>query len=189
MSPREKLLEAAFGVAACKLEGRTHVIDGVVTPNGTVALENAAWEFCKVDDPEKVRNRLSDVQYDLERAREKIKELSAKLDSSERNVRGLMSDARFWRDAARQAVSGWEALEDKLDSAVQILQAATDQALPGDAACKEIDRALELLVELDPLEPDDAPLMNQSVDIGNGQKLTLVEEETPLKGVGIVKDE
>ena len=52
MTPRQKLLEAAFGVSACQLEGRTHVPDdgvqaAVVTPNGTVRLEEAAREFTR----------------------------------------------------------------------------------------------------------------------------------------------
>lgn len=114
----------------------------------------------------------------------------ADLDEEVRELKQQLHDANvqaaFWRRAAEQAVAGWDALEDKIDEAIQILKAATEQALPGDEACKEIDRALALLVERSPLEPPTADLEHAlrelpEVDLGDGRKLRVVEDETPLK--------
>lgn len=86
--------------------------------------------------------------------------------------------AAFWRRATEQAVTGWDALEDKIDQAVQILQKATGFG--------DVKAALAILVELSPLEPPTAELEAvlrelPEVDLGDGHKLRVVEEETPLK--------
>lgn len=109
-----------------------------------------------------------------------IEGLKFQLEESESNQKLLLHDCAFWRRATEQAVTGWDALEDKIDEVVQKLRAAVEAEL--DAPC--ITEALEILVELSPLEPPTTPLPQHAtgtIDLGEGVKLTVVEDETPIK--------
>lgn len=97
--------------------------------------------------------------------------------------------AAFWRRAAEQAVTGWDALEDKIDSVVQNLTKLRDglPKRPMYSFIREVlDSALTVLVEVCPLEPDTAVLEHvlrelPEIDLGDGRSLRVVEEETPIK--------
>lgn len=119
----------------------------------------------------------------------RIKELET---GYEQSIADLNVIARFWRQAAEHAVTGWNALEDKVDAAIGELQPAYDEAWPEDAAHGAIAAALTHLVDASPEEP---PTMEQlatskelpSIVCGD-QTLRVIEEETPIPGVGIVRD-
>ncbi len=89
---------------------------------------------------------------------------------AQETIKALNEQCRFWRRAAEQAVDGWNALEDKVQSVLEVAN-----ALEGNTAALR-----ELLVELDPVEPPDL-VQTSFVDLlGDGRKLRVVEDETPI---------
>lgn len=132
----------------------------------------------------------------VERFEQQIKALTAEVArlsaielAAERACKDLNTQCAFWRRAAKDAVEGWCALEDKIDTVVQKLQAVAVYA-----AQSEVAEVLALLVEADPLEPPTLELEHAlrelpEVDLGDGRKLRVVEEETPIPGAGIVSEE
>lgn len=67
--------------------------------------------------------------------------------------------ALFWRRAAEAAVVGWNALEDKHELLLETLRALVHDNTAPDAVSDTLE----------------------TVDLGDGVKLRVVEEETPIK--------
>jgi chromosome segregation ATPase len=75
--------------------------------------------------------------------------------------------AKFWRQAAEHAIEGWNDLEERYEAKLEKL--------------RDIEAMLSLTIGDD--RPEWAPpitdLSPQTVDLGDGIKLTVVEDETP----------
>ncbi len=88
-------------------------------------------------------------------------------------INELEVQCKFWRQAAENAVNGWNALEDKV--------AAAGDAL--DAIVSNVAAARELLDYDEPAPIDELTSMLQTlpdVDLGDGVKLRVVEDERPI---------
>lgn len=110
--------------------------------------------------------RLEDAERRLEEACEEINVLNAALEGAKQTNDDLVVQCKFWRQAAEHAVTGWNALEDKYETLLEATRNAE--------AC-----LANTLAYVAP--PDDAaPAEQSSVDLGDGVKLRLVEDEEPL---------
>jgi DNA repair exonuclease SbcCD ATPase subunit len=76
--------------------------------------------------------------------------------------------AKFWRQAAEHAVAGWNDLEDRYEDKLEKL--------------RNIEAMLSLTIG-DDREEWAPPITDdpQTIDLGDGVKLTVIEDETPVK--------
>jgi hypothetical protein len=135
---------------------------------------------------------------DLER---KIEEAADEIIVLKRQLEEHQTIALFWRQAAEHAVVGWNALEDNHEEAMRLAFAAVfrarhwiervqDMCDARAEPCPDDEELEGWLNELLKLRGDAAPpaqleprarVEEQLVDLGDGIKLTVIEDETPVK--------
>lgn len=110
----------------------------------------------------------SKLEKRLEQAADEIIALRKRLEE-------LDTIAKFWRQAAEHAIAGWNDLEERYESKLEKLQ--------------NIEAMLSLVIgddrpeyaPPDPLgDPRTLELHGETMDLGDGIKLTIVEDETPI---------
>lgn len=106
---------------------------------------------------------------------DEIERLEAELEAASKAIDDLNVQCKFWRQAAEHAVNGWNALEDKVEAAREILD-----ALEGNAF--EARTLLGSSEEWAP--PELSPYASYEV---GGVKLRVVEEESPLECCKLVE--